>query len=184
MNTSTQTKNSLKRSTEKPPSAADLSHIHLDGEEDEKVSIFDTCDDIRKKIKEHLKLPGVTQASLARELSEMMPQTKVQPRQVAKFLNFKGPRAGGHSPVFYAGYVFFEKLRLQQDKKKTKKREDLEETWERKGGFPREGSHNKHCTLTPGQSWRINYLGCVDIKEEPNPTRRGGLPLTRRRPKK
>jgi hypothetical protein len=97
--------------------AADLADIHLKGEEDETRPIFDTCDDIRKKINDHLKSPGVTQAGFSRELSEMLPQSKVSPRQLASFLKMKGPRAGGHNIAFYAVYVYFEKLRLKEGKK-------------------------------------------------------------------
>ena len=66
---------------------------------------------------------------------------------MAKFLAFKGPRAGAHSPAFYAAYVYFEKLRLQQDKKKSVEREKLEQAWAKDGGFPREDSHNMRLTL-------------------------------------
>ena len=111
----------------KHPAVADLGHIHLPGEEEESVPIYDTCDDVRKKINDHLKLPGITQAGFSRELSELMPSNKVQPKHFKKFLAFKGPRGGGHSPVFYAGYVYFEKLRISQGKKKSAKREKLEE---------------------------------------------------------
>ena len=110
-----------------------------------------------------MKQPGVTQASLSREFSELMPHTKVQPRHIAKFLDFKGPRAGAHSPAFYGGYVYFEKLRICQDKKKTKKREELEDAWKRQGGFPREGSHNMHMLLPKGKSWRLDKLGCIEV---------------------
>ena len=104
--------------------------MHLPGEEEEAVPIFDTCDDVHRKINDHLKLPGTTQAGFSRELSELIPYDKVQPRQLKKFLAFKGPRAGAHSPAFYAAYVYFEKLRLHQGKKKSVKREKLEEAWQ------------------------------------------------------
>jgi hypothetical protein len=60
---SIQTKDSTKKPKDnKAPSAADLAHIYIDGEEDEEVEIYDTCDDVRKKIRDHMKHPGVTQA--------------------------------------------------------------------------------------------------------------------------
>lgn len=54
----------------------------------------------------------------------------------------KGPRDGAHNPAFYAAYVFFEKIRIRDGKKKGVRREKLEEIWAKKGGMPREGSHN------------------------------------------
>ena len=135
---STNTKSSAKQATDKPPSAADLARIHFDGEEDESVPIYDTCNDVRSKIRAHIKkYKGVSLASLSREFSELMPQTKVTANQVGKFLNFKGPRAGAHSPAFYGAYVYFEKLRIYESKGKSKKREEMEELWKKDGGFPR-----------------------------------------------
>ena len=137
-------------------------HIHLEGEEDGEVPIFDTCDDVRKKINECLKGP-TSQTQLCREISEMMPHESLRQRQLANFLKFKGPKAGAHSPVFYGDYVFFEKLRLSQEKKKGAKREKLEEIWGKKGGFPREGSHNIRLSLPQGDNWTLDYLGQVHI---------------------
>lgn len=72
--------------------------------------------------------------------------------------------------------MYFEKVRIRDGKKKTKKREQLEETWEKDGGFPREGSHNMQLTCVAGETWRIDYLGQVQIKGEP----RGG-PIFRKK---
>jgi hypothetical protein len=129
---------------ERPPSAADLATVELEGEFSDEVPIFDTCDDVRKKLRNHLSKPGVTKAGFARDLSELVRCEKVTPKHIDKFLTFKGPRGGGHSPAFYASYIYFEKLRIQQGKKKTAKREKLEGAWKDKGGFPREGSHNMY----------------------------------------
>ncbi|KAK4959843.1 hypothetical protein LTR10_002731 [Elasticomyces elasticus] len=85
--------------------ASELSSIHLDGEEEEQVEIYDTCDDVRRKINDHLKT--TTRAPFSRELAEILPNDTVTSHQLARFLTFKDPRAGGHSPAYYAGYVFF-----------------------------------------------------------------------------
>ncbi|KAK3718140.1 hypothetical protein LTR37_005255 [Vermiconidia calcicola] len=121
---------------DKPPSAADLSTIHLDGEEDQAVP------------------------------TTIQPTTSARKSMII-FLAFKGPRAGAHNPAFYAGYVYFEKLRLQQGKKKTAKREKIEDAWKAEGGFPRQGSHNMHLICIQGETWRIDYLGQVQIQGEP-----------------
>jgi hypothetical protein len=144
----------------------DVSSIHLHGEEDGAVPIFDTCDDIRKKINDYLKKePKATQAGLARELSNHLPDDeKVDGRQMGAFLKKKGPCDGGHSPVFYAAYVYFEKLRVKDNKKKSKKREEMEEAWAEEGGFPREGSHNMYFTTFPGEGRpTLDRLGQVKL---------------------
>lgn len=41
----------------------------------------------------------------------------------------KGPAAGNTSSVFYAAYVFFEKLRVRDNKPKAKKRQEMETEW-------------------------------------------------------
>jgi len=154
-------------SNDKPPSAADLGDVQLEGESDDSVPIYDTCDDIRKKLNEHIAKPGVTQAGFARDLSELIQSQKIQADGIRRFLKLKGPRAGGHNPVFYAAYVYFEKLRLKNGKKKSAKREKLEEAWEEKGGFPREGSHNMHLICPAGTHPTIDYLGKLQRKGTP-----------------
>jgi hypothetical protein len=39
------------------------------------------------------------------------------------------------SSVFYGAYVFFEKLRVKENKPKSKKRKEMEEVWAKHGGM-------------------------------------------------
>ena len=48
------------------------------------------------------------------------------------FLNKHDPIHGAESAVFYASYVFFEKLRVKLGKPKSKKRLEMEKVWEGK----------------------------------------------------
>lgn len=123
----------------------EVSGIELDGEDEQAVEIYDTCDDIRRKIAAHLRLPGVTQASFLRALSTSFPADaprKLSAKQLNDFTAKKGPMGGNSSGVFYAAYVYFEKLRIKQGKKKGKKRVEMEEKWgvadgyRGKAGFP------------------------------------------------
>ncbi|KAK5174561.1 uncharacterized protein LTR77_001642 [Saxophila tyrrhenica] len=157
---------------EKPPSAADLADITVEGEGDDSVPIFDTCDDVRKKIRDHLGKPGVKQTTFARDLSELVRSEQVQARHISKFLTFKGPRGSGHNPAFYAGYMYFEKLRTKQGEKKSAKRERLEDAWKADGGFPREGTHNKRLLMVKGETWSYDQLGQIQISGHP---RGGGI---------
>ncbi|KAK4895484.1 hypothetical protein LTR27_006548 [Elasticomyces elasticus] len=175
-----------------PSPVADISSIHLEGEDDEETPIFDTCDDIRKKMNEAL--ANTTQVAFARTLSEAVPRSSVSTRQLSAFLKFKGPQNGAHSPAFYAGYVHFEKLRLAEGKKETAKRQKMRQIWggprDEKfqswhskgsplGGFPRVGGHNARLFCPTGERWRLDQYGSVIIKGQAT-----GGPIMRKKPAK
>lgn len=108
----------------------DLSDIQLYGEERDAVPIFDTCDEIRKKIAAHLKTPGLTQAQFCRDLYAQLkkPTCKgIQTKQLNDFRGKSGAVSGCSSSVFYAAYVYFEKLRIAKGKPKSAHRLDMEE---------------------------------------------------------
>ncbi|KAK1584883.1 uncharacterized protein LY79DRAFT_560309 [Colletotrichum navitas] len=111
----------------------DLSGIHLNGDEDMSVPIFDTCDDVRTKIRRQLRRDGVTKAAFLRALVKAAyppgSTHKIAPNLLDNFLRREGPVAGNTSSVFYAAYVFFEKLRIRDGRPKTQKREDMEIQW-------------------------------------------------------
>jgi hypothetical protein len=116
----------------------DVSDIHLDGEETGNVPIYDTCDEVRRKINAQLRDTSMTQAAFLREIAKGIPGTpNLSSQRLKTFLNSKGPRAGNDSPIFYAAYVWFEKLRVKDGKKKSKKREEMEKVWAREGGMDR-----------------------------------------------
>jgi len=117
----------------------DVSDIHLDGEETDGVPVYDTCDEIRKKLTTYLRREGVTQAALLRllhaELRGKKKTSRLQSSQLARFLQMKGANTGNTSALFYAAYVYFEKLRVKQGKPKSKHREEMERIWKKDGGF-------------------------------------------------
>lgn len=120
-------------------SAADLGSMHLAGEETDSVPVYDTCDEIRRKITAHLKAAGVTQAQFCRDLHAQlnMPGCKsIQSKMLNDFRGKKGPLAGCTSSVYYAAYVYFEKLRVAEGKPKSKHRLDMEGIYP--GGAERE----------------------------------------------
>ncbi|KAM7205549.1 hypothetical protein V8F20_003133 [Naviculisporaceae sp. PSN 640] len=120
----------------------DISDVHLEGEETDSVPVYDTCDEIRRKINVHLKKPGVTQAQFGRDVLAQLhvnKPTQIQGTQIARFRNMKGANAGAKSSVFYGAYVFFEKLRIKEGKPKTAHRLDMEKKWP--NGFDREHDH-------------------------------------------
>ena len=115
----------------------DVSGVELEGADDDSVPVYDTCDDIRRKIAAYLREPNVTQAGFLRELAKTFsdPSVKLQSKQLRDFQTKKGPLEGQTSRVYYGAYVFFEKQRLRQRKPKSKKREENEKVWAREGGI-------------------------------------------------
>ena len=128
-----------RRKQDAPPAAKrpvdnsiyDVSDIHLEKEERDAVPVFDTCDDVRIKIRAFFRQPDCTQAALLRKLGAqyiLAPRALRSP-QVNTFMRQKGPLEGNSSGIFYAAYVYFEKLRIKQGKKKSAKREEMEKKW-------------------------------------------------------
>ena len=112
----------------------DVSCIRLEGEEDLSVPVYDTCDEIRKKIGAYLRKPGVTQAGFLREIAKAYPEgKKIYTKVLNDFLGKRGATSGNTSSVFYGSYIFFEKLRIVDKKPKSKHREQMEREYPGKG---------------------------------------------------
>jgi hypothetical protein len=116
--------------------AVKLEEVELDGEKEDKVPVFDTCNEIRRKINVYLRQPYNTESSLLKALSSQFHQTKprLTSSQLVRFRNARGPNVGNTNPVFYAAYVFFEKERLRSKKHKLKVRIEMEEIYGEVGG--------------------------------------------------
>ncbi|KAF2165362.1 hypothetical protein M409DRAFT_55774 [Zasmidium cellare ATCC 36951] len=152
---------------DEPTTASSLASIRPEGEETESVPIYATANDVRRDIKAHLSKTNMAKATFVRELSHFVSVStdKVTTRHLDSLLKMKGPRGGAHSPAFYAAYVFFEKMRVRDGKKKGVKREKMEEVWAKKGGMQREGSHNLYLTMLSTERSCIDQYGCVQIWE-------------------
>ncbi|RYP56254.1 hypothetical protein DL771_012041 [Monosporascus sp. 5C6A] len=99
------------------------SHIPLSGEKIDDVKTYDTCDEIRRKVNEHLKTPGVTQAQFCWDLYAQLKMPKTNGIQSTFLADF---RAGETSSVFYATYVYFEKKRTAEGMSKSQHRLEIE----------------------------------------------------------
>ncbi|KAK7960299.1 hypothetical protein PG988_011513 [Apiospora saccharicola] len=122
------------RASAAPLPIPDISGIHLPGEETDQVPIHDTCDVVREKIDEHLATCRVSQAQFCRDIHAhgLNSPTRckgIQPKQLTEFRHKNGSNAGATSIVFYAAYVYFEKIRLAQDQPKSKFRLEMEKRW-------------------------------------------------------
>ena len=126
-------KNSSGGKGSSPDTAADLNQIELPGEATDNVPVYDTCADVRRKISAYLREPHHTQAQLCRDLHAMLhgpdKGNSLGASQMQRFRSKSGANEGGDSKVFYAGYVFFEKKRIAEKKKKSKKRLEMEKIW-------------------------------------------------------
>lgn len=172
--TSTKKAGTTKKGEDK---TTDITAIHLSGEESGTVPIYDTCDDIRNKINAHLRSAGTTQASFCREISACQGRdaTPIQSGQVTSFLRKKGPMAGNTSKVFYASYVFFEKVRVKKGGKKSKKREEVEEVWKQEGGANTTiANETRGVWATGDENVSMNKYGKIEITSKGGRVRSSG----------
>ena len=119
----------------------DVSSVYLDDEEYEEVPIYATATDIRRELTTLLQTPGVSTAGLCRTLSAAS-GVNISAQRLNTFRN-KGKKGaatvdGTDSPVFYAAYVYVEKVRVLTGGKKSKHRLEMEEAWG-DDGMSREG---------------------------------------------
>ncbi|KAI0422940.1 hypothetical protein F5X98DRAFT_323352 [Xylaria grammica] len=144
----------------------DIKDIHLPGEETDDVAVYDSCDEVRRKINAHLKTPGLTQTQFCRDLYAQLnaPKCKgIQSKQLADFRAMKGSRTGARSSVFYTAYVYFEKLRIAQNKPKTAHRLTMEGLWAGSGGFDRELDYRTNFIGIPGTSFYWDQYGMTRV---------------------
>ncbi|KAI9700528.1 MAG: hypothetical protein M1820_006827 [Bogoriella megaspora] len=111
----------------------DLSDIHLDGEETDSVPIYDTCSEIRKKIGAFLRRKDVNQINMLKAFKEQYHTSRgparMDSRYLRRFRTMKHADHGNTNSVYYAAYVFFEKLRIKEGKDKSAHRLDMEAIW-------------------------------------------------------
>lgn len=102
----------------------DISSVQVDGEDDFSLPVYETCDTMRRKIRDVLKKDGLIQAGFCSAMAQAATTDKPpQPAQLARFLSQKGPLSGNTSVVFYASYVLLEKMRIRDLKPRSKFRQ-------------------------------------------------------------
>ncbi|RAL08550.1 uncharacterized protein BO97DRAFT_408239 [Aspergillus homomorphus CBS 101889] len=142
----------------------DVSGIVLEGENEMKVPVFETCDRIRKKIRAHVKKQGVTKSGFLKDAAKAaMPgsEKKINPGSLDTFLKYDGALTGNSGIVFYAAYVFFEKLRIKEGKPKDDFRLTMEKIWP--AGVDRERSSNGPFFCHVSERPYINEFGQLEI---------------------
>lgn len=160
------TKKSKKAKAPSPsPPSVDLFSVYLEGEDEGEVEIYDSCDELRRKITAHILDTGMTKATFIRDIiraasSEGYPIARIQHKQLSDFLALKGATGGASSKVCYASYVYFEKKRIAEGEAKSEHRLDMEDEWEGEGGLPRERGYRQTGYFIPaGMVLVENELG-------------------------
>ena len=125
--------------TEDENGLTDVSRVYLDGVDTDSVPVFMTAVDVREGLMDLLERQVVTETDLCPTLSSAS-NTHLTVEQLCYFLaraklgDWAAASVDGvHSPVFYAGYVYMEKLRLLLGDEKTPKRLEMERVWGAKG---------------------------------------------------
>ncbi|KAI0013544.1 hypothetical protein F4779DRAFT_562154 [Xylariaceae sp. FL0662B] len=142
----------------------DINSVELRGEETDSVSVYDTCDEVRKKINAHLRTPGLTASQFCRDLYAQLrhPTSKCfQTKQLSDFRGKKGPRAGCTSRLFYAAYVFFEKKRIAEGKPKSQHRLNMEDLWAWHGGFDLEHDGRHGVIVSANRTPYMDQYGTI-----------------------
>ncbi|CEF73005.1 hypothetical protein FGSG_00956 [Fusarium graminearum PH-1] len=136
----------------------------LPGEAQGTVAVYDTCNEIRKKIRALLAKEGMTQAAFIRALNKNLPEDgqNVSPANLRYFMGCKDVRGGNTNIAFYAAYIFFEKRCIQDGKPKSKFREEMEKAWGSKG-FDTEHGGNQQYTCFAGERPVIDKYGKIDF---------------------
>ncbi|KAK1222053.1 hypothetical protein PQX77_015152 [Marasmius sp. AFHP31] len=152
----------------------DLFSISLPGDSEGTVEIYDSCDEIRRKINAHLR-SSITKTQFLRDIvraayPDSHTSTNIQSKQLSDFLTKKGATAGSTSKVFYAGYVYFEKKRLSEGKAKSKHRAQMEAEWSGRGGLPRERERGYWCA--PGMVPVQDKFGKINVVNNGRAARR------------
>jgi len=124
-----------KGKAKKPAEKMDWKEIKLPGEDEGEVAIYDDCNDIRRKIRALQKTPGFKITHWLRDIGD------VNSNSYNRFMKLSGPQGGAENSTYEAAYIYFEKVRIAENKKKTAKREANEREWT--GGLPQEGSHRR-----------------------------------------
>jgi len=98
----------------------DWRDVTLEGEDEDEVPIYDDCNDIRRKIRALQKTPGWKVTQWLREIGG------INSNSFSRFMKASGATEGATNGTYKAAYIYFEKVRIAEGKKKTPKREKNE----------------------------------------------------------
>ncbi|KII93199.1 hypothetical protein PLICRDRAFT_170979 [Plicaturopsis crispa FD-325 SS-3] len=104
--------------------------VKLDGEDEDAVPVYDDCNEVRRKIRLLQKEPNWKVTHWLKEIGG------INNNSYSRFMKETGPDGGASNGTYKAAYIYFEKVRIAEGKKKTAKRSRNE--IEHPNGFPLE----------------------------------------------
>lgn len=118
-----------------------------DEDENGDVPVFDDCDEIRRKINAFLRTGLVTKAAFLRALGN------VNSNSLRSFLGLRrGAGSGAANVVYRKAFIFFEKKRILEGKKKSDKRLDNEAA-QGPTGFPLRHDNGMRIVFVGDKNW-------------------------------
>ncbi|KIJ68297.1 hypothetical protein HYDPIDRAFT_173059 [Hydnomerulius pinastri MD-312] len=112
---------SSKKGKEKTNPYSSWKDVKLEGEDEGEVPIYDDCNDVRRKIRALMKTPGWKVTQWLRDIGG------INSNSYGRFMKDTGPTAGASNGTYPAAYIYFEKLRIFEGKKKSAKRLKMED---------------------------------------------------------
>ncbi|KAF9028987.1 hypothetical protein BDZ89DRAFT_1065701, partial [Hymenopellis radicata] len=109
--------------------------IVLEDEAEGTTPVYDTCDEIRRKIRKLQKEPGFKVTHWLKDIGG------INNNSYHRFMKLSGAHSGVENGTYKAAYMYFEKVRLAEGKKKSSKRKDNE--WEYPEGIPLKSTHRE-----------------------------------------
>ncbi|KAF8971183.1 hypothetical protein BDZ97DRAFT_1651637 [Flammula alnicola] len=106
-----------KKTSDKPMTWKDIT---LPGEDESSVPVYDDCGEVRRKIRLLQKQPGWKVTQWLKDIGG------INNNSYGRFMREKGKTDGATNGTYYAGYIYFEKVRILEGKKKTATRESNE----------------------------------------------------------
>lgn len=104
--------------------------VVLPGEDEGTVPVYDDCAEVRRKIRLLQKNPGWKVTHWLKEIGG------INSNSFGRFMKEKGRTDGASNGTYLAAYIYFEKVRILEGKKKTATRQDNEIS--QPDGFPLE----------------------------------------------
>jgi len=115
--------------------------VKLEGEDGDGIPVYDDCGEVRRKIRLLQKTPGWKVTEWLREIGG------VNSNSYGRFMREKGKTDGASNGTYYGAYVYFEKVRIFEGKKKTATRRNNEMS--HPNGFPLE--NRRHVWVFTGR---------------------------------
>lgn len=123
---------SLPRPRPRPGARAppEVEKARLRGEKKADVPVYDSCDEVRAKIAAYLGRPDSPTphyfCDMLHTLLKVTVSKGFETTQLRDFMAKEGPEAGAGALLYYAAYIFFEKLRIAEGRPKSDHRLEME----------------------------------------------------------